>query len=315
MTVRAWWHALRDAGKAYVSNQVGDRAAALTYYSILAVFPGLIVLISLLGVLGDQGTVDGLLRIIGDLGPPSAVDTLRGPLNAIVDHSGQATVALALGAALALWSASGYIGGFIRASNTIWAVADERPFWKLRPLQVAITIGLVVVVAGLLFGLVVSGPLADAIGAELGIGNTVLDLWSIVKWPLLFVVTVVAIALLYRISPDARHQGFRWLLPGSALATVLWLFGSAGFSLYVSHFGSYSNTYGSLAGVIVFLIWLWLSNSAILFGAQFAAELERTAEAATADYPAGEPVPIDPGERDRPSDAVSSSSRRADDRP
>ena len=214
MTVRAWWHALRDAGKAYSSNQIGDRAAALTYYSVLAVFPGLIVLISLLGVLGDQGTVDGLLRIIGDLGPPSAVDTLRGPLETIVRHSGQATVALALGAALALWSASGYIGGFIRASNTIWAVADERPFWKLRPLQVVITLGLVTVVAGLLFALVVSGPLADAIGAELGVGHTVLDLWSIVKWPLLFVIAVVTIALLYRISPDARHQGFRWLLPG-----------------------------------------------------------------------------------------------------
>jgi membrane protein len=186
----------------------------------------------------------------------------------------------------------------------------------VRPLQVAITICMVVVVAGLLFALVVSGPLADAIGAELGVGNTVLDLWSIVKWPLLFVVTVVTIAILYRVSPDANHQGFRWLLPGSALATVLWLFGSAGFSLYVTHFGSYSNTYGSLGGVIVFLIWLWLSNSAILFGAQFAAELERTAEAATVDYPAGEPVPIEPADRDRSSDALSTSTRRAaDDRP
>jgi membrane protein len=297
MTVRAWWHALRDAAKAYSSNQIGDRAAALTYYSVLAVFPGLIVLISLLGVLGDQGTVDGLLRIIGDLGPPSAIDTLRGPLDKIVQHSGQAGVALALGSALALWSASGYIGGFIRASNRIWDVDDERPFWKLRPLQVVITLGLVLVVTALLFALVLSGPLADAVGAELGVGGTVLDIWSIVKWPLLFVVAVFTIAFLYRVSPDFRHQGIAWLLPGSALATVLWLIGSAGFSLYVSHFGSYSNTYGSLGGAIVFLIWLWLSNSAILFGAQFAAELERTAEAATADYPADEPVPIEPAER------------------
>lgn len=298
MTVRAWWHALRDAGKAYMSNHLGDRAATLTYYSVLAVFPGLIVLVSLLGVLGNQGTVDGLLRIIDSLGPSSAVDTLRGPLDQIVEHSSRAGVALVFGALLALYSASGYIGAFIRATNEIWVVEDERPFWKLRPLQVLITLTVVAVVAVLLFALVLSGPLADAVGSELGIGDTALKAWSIAKWPLLFVVVVFAIALLFRISPDTRHEGMRWLLPGSALATVLWLLASAGFSTYVSHFGSYSNTYGSLAGIIVFLIWLWLSNSAILLGAQFAAELERTGAAASASaYAADEAVPIEPAER------------------
>jgi membrane protein len=298
MSVRAWWHALRDAGKAYQSNQLGDRAAALTYYSVLAVFPGLIVLISLLGVLGNTDTVDGLLRIIDDLGPSSAVDTLRGPLDQIVENSSGAGVALAFGAAIALYSASGYIGGLIRATNTIWGVEDERPFYKLRPLQLLITVTIVAIVALLLLALVVSGPLADAIGGELGIGDTALRIWSIVKWPLLFVIVVITVGFLYRISPDAPHQGMRWLLPGSALATLLWIVASAGFSTYVTHFGSYSNTYGSLAGVVVFLIWLWLSNSAILLGAQFAAEIERTAEAAAVPYPPGEPVPIDRAERD-----------------
>jgi membrane protein len=298
MTVRGWWHALRDAGQSYLDNELGDRAAALTYYSMLAVFPALIVLVSLLGVLGNTGTVDGLLRIVDDLGPSSAVDTLRGPLDQIVEHSGQAGVALVIGTALALFSASGYIGGFIRATNTIWGVEDERPFWKLRPLQLLITLALVAVVALVLFALVLSGPLADAVGSELGIGDTALEIWSIAKWPLLFSVVAVAVALLYRISPDTPHEGLRWLLPGSALATVLWLLASAGFSLYVANFGSYSNTYGSLAGVVIFLIWLWLSNSAILFGAQFAAELERTASAATApDYAPDDTVPIEPTER------------------
>jgi membrane protein len=310
MTVRAWWHALRDGAKSYQANNLGDRAAALTYYSVLAVFPGLIVLISLLGVLGDQGTVNGLLRIVDDLGPSSASDTLRGPLDQIVGHSSRAGVALIFGAALALYSASGYIGGFIRATNQIWGVEEDgRSFWKLRPLQALITLAMIGLVAALLFALVLSGPLANAVGTELGIGDTALEIWSIAKWPLLFVVVVLAIGLLYRVSPDTRHEGLRWLLAGSALATVLWLLASAGFSSYVTHFGSYSNTYGSLAGVIVFLIWLWLSNSAILFGAQFAAELERTAGAATANYPAGEPVPIEPGDRDRSSDAVSPSNR------
>ena len=299
MTMRGWWHALRDAAKAYPANNLGDRAAALTYYSVLAVFPGLIVLISLLGVLGDQGTVDGLLRIIDDLGPSSAVDTLRGPLDQIVQHSSRAGVALVFGSLLALYSASGYIGAFIRATNEIWGVEeDERPFWKLRPLQVVITLAMVGLVAALLFALVLSGPLADAVGDELGIGDTALKVWSIAKWPLLLVVVVLAIGMLYRISPDTRHEGLRWLLPGSALATALWLLASAGFSTYVSHFGSYSNTYGSLAGVVIFLIWLWLSNVAILFGAQFAAELERTAAAATATtYSPDDTVPIEPAER------------------
>jgi membrane protein len=310
MTMRGWWHALRDAVKAYRRDNLGDRAASLTYYSVLAVFPGLIVLISLLGVLGDQGTVDGLLRIVDDLGPSSASDTLRDPLEQIVEHSSRAGVALVLGTALALYSASGYIGGFIRATNEIWGVEDERPFWKLRPLQVVITLAMVGLVAALLFALVLSGPLADAVGGELGIGDTALKIWSIAKWPLLFVIVVFAVGLLFRISPDTRHEGLRWLLPGSALATILWLAASAGFSAYVSNFGSYSNTYGSLAGVIVFLIWLWLSNSAILLGAQFAAELERTGAAAAApDYTADDTVPIEPAERDQPAEAVPGSSR------
>jgi membrane protein len=315
MTLRAWWHALRDAVKSYASNNLGDRAATLTYYSVLAIFPALIVLISLLGVLGDQGTVDGLLRIVDNLGPSSAGDTLRGPLDQIVEHSSRAGVALIFGAALALWSASGYIGAFIWASNEIWGVEDdERPFWKLRPLQVLITLAMVGLVAALLFALVLSGPLADAVGDELGIGDTALKIWSIAKWPLLFLVVVFAIALLFRVSPDAHHQGLRWLLPGSALATVLWLVASAGFSAYVSNFGSYSNTYGSLAGVIVFLIWLWLSNSAILLGAQFAAELERTGAAATApDYAPTDTVPIEPAERAQPAEVASTSTRGAAD--
>ena len=297
MTPRAWWHVVRDSAKAYQANNLGDRAAALTYYSVLAIFPLLIVLVSLLGVLGDQGTVDALLRIVGDLGDASTIDTLRGPLEKIVSHSGQAGVALILGTAVALYSSSGYIGAFIRASNEIWQVEEDRPFYKRRPLQLLITLAMVLVLTVVLFVVVLSGPLADAIGNEIGIGDTGLLVWSIVRWPLLFATVVVVIALLYMVSPDTRHRGLRWLLPGSLLATTLWLAASAAFNLYVTNFGSYANTYGSLAGVVVFLIWLWLTNQAILYGAQFAAELERTAHAAAIPYPPGQAVPIDPDER------------------
>ena len=297
LTVRAWWHALRDAAKSFQEKSLTDAAAALTYYSVLSIFPGLIVLVSLLGVVGSQESVDGLLRIAEDLGSASAVDTLRDPIQNIVDNSGGAGAALVIGIAAALWSASGYIGAFIRAANLIYEVEDDRSFWKLRPLQLVITLVVTVAVAVILVLLVVTGPLATAIGEELGVGDTALTIWSIAKWPLLFVAVVTVIGLLYRVSPNIRHEGMRWILPGSFVATILWVAGSAGFSLYVSNFGSYSSTYGSLAGGIVLLLWLWLTNVAVVFGAQFAAELERTASAAREPVPPGEPVPLDPTDR------------------
>jgi membrane protein len=287
LTVRAWWQALRDAAKGFADRNLTDGAAALTYYSVLSIFPGLIVLVSLLGVLGSEDTVDGLVRIVDSLGPQSAVDAFEEPIRSAVEHSGTASVALVVGLLAALWTASGYVGAFTRASNVIYSVQEDRSIWKRRPLELLITIVLVVVLTLVLLGLVVGGPLADAVGEELGIGDTALQVWSIAKWPLLFGIVVVVLALLYRVAPNARHAGLRWLLPGSLLATVLWIIASAGFSSYVSHFGSYSNTYGGLAGVIVFLIWLWLTNVAVLFGAQFAAELERTGRAAEHATPPG----------------------------
>lgn len=287
LTVRAWWHALRDAVKAFRERDLTDNAAALTYYSVLSLFPFLIVLVSLLGVLGTRESIDGLLRIVEDLGSESAVETLEPPISNIVDNSSTAGVALVLGIAGGLWSASGYIGAFMRASNEIYGVEEDRPFYKLRPVQLLMTLVMTLIVAVVLIGLVLTGPLAAAIGAELGIGDTGVTIFSIVKWPLLFAIVVGVIGLLYRFSPNARHAGMRWILPGSMLATLLWLVASAGFSLYVANFGSYSTTYGSLGGVIVFLVWLWLTNVAILFGAQFAAELERTGAAAERATPPG----------------------------
>jgi membrane protein len=292
MTLRAWWHSLRDSATGFRDKNLSDRAAALTYYSVLAIFPGLLALVSVLGVVGNDDTVESLLRIVENLGESSAVETVRGPLETIVENSRAAGIALIGGTLVALYSASGYIGAFIRASNEIWGVQEERPFWTLRPLQIAITVAMVAAVAMLLAIVALGGPLADAIGSEIGLGETALAVWSIARWPLLFAAAVSVVALLYRVSPDARRQGFRWTLPGAGLATLLWLAASAGFNLYVTNFGSYANTYGSLAGMIVFLIWLWLTNIAILFGAQFAEELERTAAAARAAEPTDAFAPL-----------------------
>ena len=292
LTVRAWWHALRDAAKSFRANDLTDNAAALTYYSVLSIFPGLIVLVSLLGVLGNQGTIDGFLEIVDQLGSQSAVDAVTEPITSVVESSNAAGLALVLGIAAALWSASGYVGAFIRASNEIYDVEEERPFWKLRPLQILITLVLTVILALVLIALVITGPLTQAIGDEIGVGDAAQTAFAIAKWPILFVMVIGVIGLLYRFSPNARHGGIRWILPGSLLATVLWLAASVGFSLYVANLGSYGNTYGSLAGVIVFLIWLWITNVAVLFGAQFAAELERTAMAAEGATPPGEFAPF-----------------------
>lgn len=301
MTARAWWHALRDAGKAFQSKNLTYHASALTYFSVFSIFPALIVLISLLGVLGSQGSIDGLLRIIDQLGGQSAVDTLKPPIENIVSNS-KAGLGLIIGVGVALWSASGYIGGFINAANEIWDVDEERSFFRRRPLQLLITLVMTVAVAVILLALVLTGPLVTAIGDEVGVGNTALTIFSIVKWPLILVGVILIIGFLYRTAPDAHHEGFLWILPGAIVATCLWLLGSIVFSFYVANFGSYSGTYGSLAGAIVFLLWLYVTNIAVLFGAQFAAELERTANAAREPTPPGEPVLLDPAERaDAPS--------------
>lgn len=294
LSLRGWWHALRDAGKRFRDRDLGDNAAALTYYAVLSIFPGLIVLVSLLGVLGDRGTVDGFLDIVDELGPQSAVDAFQEPVTSVVESSGTASVALVLGIAGGLWTASGYVGAFIRASNQIYLVDEDRPFWKLRPRQLLITFVITVILAVVLIALILTGPLTSAIGAELGIGDTALTIFEIAKWPLLFAMVVLVIGLLYRFSPNVSHEGLRWILPGSALATVLWLLASAGFSLYVANLGSYGDTYGSLGGVIVFLVWLWITNVAIVLGALFAAELERTAAAVGAAQPTDEVTPLPP---------------------
>jgi membrane protein len=262
--VRALVSTVKDYGRL----RIGDHAAALTYYAVLAVFPGLIVSVALLNVFGDEGTVDGLLRIIEQLAPGTAADTFEGAAQNAIEGGG-AGIALLVGSAIALVSASGYVGAFNRAANEIFEVKETRPFWHTLPRQVLLTLIVVVVLVVALLAVILTGPLADAIGDELGVGNAALDVWRVVKWPALAaVITLMFAALLYS-GPNIEHESFRSLLPGSLLAMLLWLVASAGFAAYVSNFGSYANTYGSIAGVIVFLIWLWISNLAVLLGAAY----------------------------------------------
>ena len=268
-------YVLRKTMREFGTDQCTDLAAALTYYAVLSVFPALVVVVSLLGVFGQgQRTTAAVLEMVGQLGPSSAVDTLRDPIQQLVE-SPSAGFALVIGIGGALWSASGYIGAFGRALNRIYEVEEGRPVWKLRPLQLVLTLVGLVAAAAVAFMLAVSGPVADAVGNAIGAGAIAHTAWNIARWPVILILVILAVAVLYHSSPNVQQPSFRWLSIGAAVAIVIWALASAGFGFYVGNFGSYNKTYGALAGVIVFLLWLWITNLALLFGAELDAELER----------------------------------------
>jgi len=275
---RSWLQTLRRTIKEFKDDNLTDWAAALTYYAVLSLFPALIALVSIVGLVGDPATVTRtLLDIVSKLSP-TAVDSLRGPIEEITSNRGGAGIGLVVGLAAALWSASNYVGAFIRADNAIYEVGEGRPFWKLRPLQIVVTVVMVLLVAIVALALVISGPVAQAVGEAVGLGDTAITVWNIAKWPVLLVVVLLMFAILYHTSPNVKLPGFRWVTPGGVVAVVTWIVVSALFAVYVSNFGSYDKTYGSLAGVVVFLLWLWITNLAILLGAEMNAELERSRE-------------------------------------
>jgi membrane protein len=273
----SWGGVLKRTVKEFQADNLTDWAAALTYYGILALFPALLVLVSLLGLAG-QHTTQSLIDNVAGAAPTSARDIITSAIRNLQAGRGQAGVLFVVGILGALWSASGYIGAFSRASNAIYGVGEGRPFWKLRPQQVAITTVLVILMALSGMAVLVTGGLARDVGKLVGVGSTAVQVWDIAKWPVLVVLVSCMIAVLYWAAPNVRQPALRWVSPGSMLAVALWLAASALFALYVANFSSYNATYGSLGGVIVFLVWLWISNVAILLGAEFDAELQRGRE-------------------------------------
>jgi membrane protein len=274
-----WWATIKRTATEFQEDNLSDWAAALTYYGLLSLFPALIAMVSLIGIFGDpKSTTDSLTEIITEIGPASAAETFKGPIESITESSGTAGIALVLGIAAALWSASGYTGAFMRASNIIYETPEGRPFWKLRPLQILVTFVMIVLMTLLAVSLVLTGPVVSAVAEPLGIGSTAVDVWNIAKWPVMVLVFLLMLALLYYASPNVKLRGFKWVTPGSLVAIVVWILASALFAFYVSNFGSYDKTYGTLGGMIALLIWFWISNLAILFGHQLNAERERSLE-------------------------------------
>lgn len=276
LTKPSWVYTLKSAFGEFSRDQCTDLAAALTYYSIMSIFPAILALVSLLGVFGQgESTVNAMLSMVRDLGQESVAQQLEGPVTSLVQSRG-AGLALIIGIAAALWSASGYVIAFSRAMNRIYQMDEGRPIWKLRPAMLAVTIALVVMAALVLVGLVVSGPLARTIGDVIGLGDAAVTAWGIAKWPVILLVVVMMVAILYYWTPNIRQPKFRWVSVGAAVAILIWVLASVAFGFYVSNFSNYNKTYGSLAGVIIFLLWLWITNLALLFGAEVDAEMERS---------------------------------------
>ncbi|MDT0485450.1 MULTISPECIES: YihY/virulence factor BrkB family protein [Streptomyces] len=271
---RSWGAVLKGTLKEFKKDELTDRAAALTYYGILALFPALLALISLLGIVG-QSASQQVLDNIQKLAPGAARDVLSNAVKQMQGNAGIGSIMAIVGLVLAVWSASGYVAAFIRSANAVYDVPEGRPVWKVLPVRVGVTVVLMVLAVISAVIVVFTGSLAKQIGSALGVGDTALTVWSIAKWPVLAVLVTTMIAILYWATPNARVRGFRWITPGSFLALVIWMVASAGFALYVANFASYNKTYGTFAGVIIFLVWLWITNLAILLGLEFDAELHR----------------------------------------
>jgi membrane protein len=265
---------LKRAWREFSEDKITDWAAALTYYGVLSIFPMLLALISLLGLFGQSAT-QPLLDNISGVAPGPAKDIVTQAIQNLQKSQGSAGVMFFVGLALALWSASGYVGAFMRASNDIWDVEEGRPAWKTIPLRVGVTGLLLVLLTVSAMAVVLTGPLAKSVGDIIGLGSAAVTAWDIAKWPVLILVVAFMIALLYYATPNVKHPKFQWVSPGSLLAVVVWILASALFAFYVANFGSYSKTYGALGGVIVFLTWLWITNNVILLGAEVNAEIER----------------------------------------
>ncbi|HET9506847.1 MAG TPA: YihY/virulence factor BrkB family protein [Gaiellaceae bacterium] len=298
----SWADTLKRTVQEFRDDKLQHWAAALTYYAVLSIFPALLVMVSLIGLLASPERVTRVLTdTVAQLGPETAATTFQGPIESITSNRGAAGIMLVVGIVAALWSASSYVSAFADACNTIYEVDEGRPFWKLKPLQLAVTFVLILLAAVVALALALSGPIVGALGSSLGVGDPVLTAWSFAKWPAMVVLVLLIFGVLYYTAPNARVRGVTWVTVGALAALVVWILASVVFAVYVGNFGSYDKTYGALGGVVVFLLWLWITNMAILLGAELNAETERAHQLHRGVRGAERELKVE--ERQRPEDA------------
>jgi membrane protein len=301
---RSIWAVLKRARVEFREDDVTDLAAALTYYGVMAVVPGLIVLVAIVGLVG--GNSQQLLSQASSIAPGSAAKVIQTLIRQAEAHHSGAGAAAVAGLVVALWSASGYVGAFMRASNRVYDIGEGRPIWKTAPLRLAVTLFAVVMLVAMAAVVVLTGSVAGAVGKAIGVGGTAVTVWDIAKWPVLVVLISILLAVIFWAAPNARQGGIKWISPGGVFATIVWIVVSALFALYVADFSSYNRTYGSLAGVVVFLVWLWLTNVALLAGLEINAELERERAIAR-----GLPADVEPFAQPRDTRKMSEEERRS----
>jgi membrane protein len=295
LQTRSWFGVLKRTISEFRADNVTDWAAALTYYGVLAIFPAVIALVSILGLVGHSAT-QPLIANLGKLAPGPAQQIFTSAIENLQRSRGAAGILFIVGIAGAIWSASGYIAAFMRASNAIYDVDEGRPIWMTLPVRVGVTLVLLALLAISAIAVVMTGGLAQQVGKLLGIGSSAVTVWDIAKWPVLLLIVSLMFSILYWAAPNVKHPGFRWLSPGGVFAVAVWVVASAAFAFYVANFSSYNKTYGALAAVIIFLVWLWISNIAVLLGAEWNAEIER-ARQIEAGHPADEEPFIEPRRR------------------
>jgi len=271
-----WGETFKRTLLEFREDNLNHWAAALTFYALLSIFPALLVMVALVGVFANPDRVTSVLtQTVSELGPDTAARTFQAPIESITSSRGAAGIMFFVGVVGALWAASAYVAALSAACNDIYEVDEGRPFWKRKPLQLLVTFLVIMMAAFVALGLVLTGPLVAALGHALGVSDTALTLWRFAKWPAMALLVVAIFDLLYYAAPNARITGIRWITGGAVLGLIVWVVASWGFSFYVGHFGSYNKTYGALGGVVVFLLWLWITNMAVLLGAEFNAEVER----------------------------------------
>lgn len=291
---------LKRTATEFSEDNMTDWAAALTYYGLLSLFPALIALVSIIGLVADpQTTTDRLTEIVTNLGPSSAAETFSGPIESITSSRGSSGVALVVGLALAIWSASGYVGAFGRASNVVYETQEGRPFWRLRPVQLLVTLAMILLLAALAIGLVMTGPVVSAVADPLGVNSTAQEIWNVAKWPVMLAFALLLFAVLYHSSPNVKLPRFKWVSAGAVVALAIWIVASAAFAFYVANFGSYNKTYGTLGGFIALLVWFWISNLAVLFGLELNSEIERNHEFEAGLERAEREIQLEPREEPR----------------
>ena len=274
LPARTWPATVRRTLQQFLEDHLLQWAAALTFFGVISLFPALLAMVALLGLIGAPA-LEPLIANVSELAPGAARDITLEALRNIEEGADRSSLSFSLAVAAALWSASAYVGAFIPAANVVWEVDEARPVWKKLLLRIGLTVALLLLIVATALTVLLTGPIAEQLGAVAGLGQAAVDLWELAKWPFLALVMMLLLAILYWVSPNVRHPGWRWVLPGSVLAVGVAIVASAGFTVYVSNFGQYNATYGSIGGVLVFLLWLWLTNIAILLGAEFTAEIER----------------------------------------